>query len=142
MKSVIGSFFLMLMTVGMLLVMAELQTQNQIQKELVRSMNQACTATQEAILKAPEDFPDAQAYSQRFQENLQRCLPKGKERFYKLRVYTADAENQLLDVEVETNWKSLSGKDRSIKHRETVISEIPEEEETPEEAEQEERNEE
>ncbi|MGN1382522.1 MAG: hypothetical protein ACI4W2_06880 [Eubacterium sp.] len=123
MKSAAGGFCVILMTVILFIGMADIHQYDQTRREVSRAMNYACMTAQEEALENSSSCRSEDTYSQAFQYALRKCLPKNRNRLYKLRVYTADPEKHLLDAELTANWRTFSGQMKSISERRTVISE-------------------
>jgi hypothetical protein len=138
MKSAAAGFCVILMTIILFVGTADIHLYDQTRKEVSRAMNYACMATQEEALENTSSCNSEDTYSQTFQRELRKCLPENRKRFYKLRVYSADPEKHLLDVELTARWNTFSGQQKSVSERRTVIGEETEEaEQNDEEAEKE-----
>jgi hypothetical protein len=126
-KSAAGGFCIILMTVILFIGMADIHMYDQTRREVSRAVNYACMSAQEEALEHRSSCRSEDTYSQVFQRALRKNLPKKRNRFYELRVYTADPEKHLLDVEVMASWQSFSGRVKSLSERRTVIGEETEE---------------
>ncbi len=123
MKSAVSGFCVVIMTAIILIGMAELHYSSQTRREVSQAVNYACMAAQEEAMCNPDAYSEADLYSQLFQKELKRCLPSGRNRFYTLRVYEADPERFLLDVELIAQWKNAGGKIKKVRERRTMIGE-------------------
>lgn len=123
MKSAVGGFCAIMMTIIVFFGMAEMHYCGQTRHEVAQAMNYACMAAQEEAMRNPAAYAGDDLYSQLFQRELKRCLPENRKRFYKLRVYSADPEGFLLDVELTAQWKNIAGQIKEVRERRTVIGE-------------------
>lgn len=119
MKAVIMGFGLTIIFILTMAIHSNITTESIRAEELDTIINTAIDQTMEVVKDERYSIPDANAFISEFNSNL--LLLSNSNSSFTVKVYSADPEKGLLDVEVIETFQYSTGQTGTVKNRKTIL---------------------